>query len=68
MNLRGNCKKKWWCTNISQRAISVQVQCQCQHVKGSEIQTLSVTKLNLPESTYSDMAVVDISDYSGMLG
>jgi hypothetical protein len=29
---------------------------------------LSVTKLNLPESTYSDMAVVDISDYSGMLG
>lgn len=46
----------------------MQVQYQCQHGKGSEIQMLSVTKPNLPESTYSDMAVVDISDYSGMLG
>jgi hypothetical protein len=58
----------WWRINISQRAIRVQVQCQFQHGKGSEIQMLSVTKLNLPESIYSDMAVVvDISDYSGML-
>lgn len=46
----------------------MQVQGQCQRGTGSEIQMLSVIKQNLPESTYSDMAVADISDYSGMLG
>jgi hypothetical protein len=30
-------------------------------------QLLLITKLNLPERTYPDMAVVDISDYVGML-
>jgi hypothetical protein len=44
------------------------IEGQCECGKGSVKQMLSVTKLNLPESTYSDMPVVDISDHPGMLG